>query len=126
MALSAERQKFLQEMAEVVVGEAIGMSVDPDGVIVGTHGKWIPVEEQAGLEGLFAAMKMVGLEPSGFRFQQYKVLAANPGHGGRVDLEFPDQLVIKGLRYEGMHQANLVVKNPFITAHEIRSYSRTQ
>jgi hypothetical protein len=124
--LSPERQRFLLEMGTVAMEGFAGMSLESDGVVVGAHGKFIPREDQAPLERLFTAMRLVGLEPTEFKFQQYQVIAANPHHGGRVDLEFPDQLVIKGPKYQGMHQVDLVLRNPFVTATEIRSYSRSE
>ena len=124
--LSPERQRFLLEMGAVAMEGIAGMSLDNDGVVSGGHGKFIPLEEQAPLDRLFAAMRLVGLEPTEFKFQQYRVIVANPHRGGRVDLTFPDQLVIKGAKYQGMHQVDLVLKSPFVAATEIRSYSRSE
>ena len=126
--LSPERQRFLLEMGAVAMEGIAGVSLDQDGLVMGAYGKFVPREESqsAPLDRLFAAMRLVGLEPSEFRFQQYQVIAANPLHGAKVDLEFPDQLAIKGLRYQGLHQVDLVLRNPFVTATEIKSYSRTE
>ena len=126
--LSPERQRFLLEMGAVAMEGILGMSLDADGVVMGGYGKFVPREqsEQAPLDRLYAAMRMVGLDPTEFKFQQYQVVVANPHHGARVDLEFPDQLVIKGLRYQGMHQLDLVLRSPFVAATEVKSYSRSQ
>lgn len=126
--LSPERRRFLLEMGTVAMEGIIGMDLDSDGVVVGAYGKFIPREEgeQAPLDRLFAAMRMVGLEPTEFKFQQYRIVVANPHHGARVDLEFPDQLVIKGIKYQGLHQVDLVLKSPFVAATEIKSYSRSE
>lgn len=122
--LSPERRRFLQEIGTVLLNDSEGLSMDSDGVIFGSAGRWIPVEDQAPLDGLFAAMRMVGLNPAEFKFQQYDVIAANPFHGGRVDLKFPAQLAIKGDRYQGLHQVDLALRNPFVTATEIKSYGK--
>jgi hypothetical protein len=126
--LSPERRRFLQEMGTVAMEGIIGMDVDSDGVVMGAYGKFVPREEseQVPLDRLFGAMRMVGLEPTEFKFQQYRIVVANPHHGLRVDLEFPDQLVIKGYRYQGLHQLDLVLKSPFVAATEIKSYSRSE
>jgi hypothetical protein len=115
-------------MGAVAMEGIAGMNLDQDGVVAGAYGKFVPREESesAPLDRLFAAMRIVGLDPAEFRFQQYRVVAANPLHGAQVDLEFPDQLAIKGLRYQGLHQVDLVLRNPFVTATEIKSYSRSQ
>jgi len=124
--LSPERQRFLLEMGTVAMEGIVGMSLDTDGNVVGAFGKFIPRENQEPMDRLYAAMRMVGLEPTEFKFQQYQVVVGNPRHGGRVDLDFPDQMVIKGLRYQGLHQVDLVLRNPFVTATEIKSYSRSE
>ena len=124
--LSPERQRFLLEMGTVAMEGISGVSLDVDGIITGAHGKFIPLEEQAPLDRLFAAMRMVGLDPTEFQFQQYKIIAANPFHCGKVDLEFPAQMVIKGPHYQGLHQVDLVLKSPFVAATEIKSYSKLQ
>ena len=124
--LSPERRRFLLEMGIVAMDGFAGMSLDDDGVVVGAYGKFIPREptESAALDQLIAAMRLVGLEPAEFQFQQYRVVAANPLHGARVDLEFPDQLAVKGPKYQGLHQVDLVLRSPFVAATEIKSYSR--
>lgn len=119
--LSPERQRFLEEMGEIVAEGFGGFEVGPDGVIEGAYGKWIPLEEQEPLDVLFKTMRLAGLDPAGFKFQQYEVIVANPYHGLRIDLKFPSQLVIKGDYYEGIHQVNLVLRSPFVTATEIQS-----
>jgi hypothetical protein len=126
--LSPERQRHLLEMGAVAMEGIAGMSVDADGVVTGAYGKFIPREpnEEARLDRLFAAMRMVGLEPADFKFQQYRVVVGNPFHGGRVDLDFADQLAIKGLKYQGLHQVDLVLKSPFVAATEIKSYSKSE
>ena len=118
--LSPERRKFLQEMGAVVAERFAGFSVGGDGVVEGDYGRWTPLEEQAPLDSLFAVMKRLGLDPTEYKFQQYEVTAANPFHGGSVDLKFPAQMVIKSRKYQGLHQLNLVLRNPFITAVEIQ------
>ena len=119
--LSPERRKFLQEMGEVVAERFAGFSVGADGVVEGDYGRWAPLEEQAPLDSLFAVMKRLGLAPAEYKFQQYGVTSANPFHGGSVDLKFPAQMAIKSKKYQGLHQVNLVLRNPFVTAVEIQS-----
>ena len=122
--LSPERRRFLQEMGAVVAEAFDGFTVDPDGLVEGVCGKWIPIEEQEPLDTLFRTMRLVGLDPGEFKFQQYEVIAANPYHGNRVDLKFPSQLVIKGPYYTGMHQLDLVQRSPFVAAVEIQGGTR--
>ncbi len=117
--LSPERQLFLQEMGEVVASGFLGFSVDSDGTIGGGFGKWVPLEDQEPLDSLFKAMRLAGLDPARYKFQQYAVTAANPYHGAKVDLQFPSQLVIKGPGYTGLHQLDLVLRSPFVCAVEI-------
>jgi hypothetical protein len=122
-ALTPERQRFLQEMGQVVA-DAFNLSVDENGVVQGATCTWTPLENQRPLDPLFTTMRMAGLEPSGFKFQQYDIIAANPYEGGRVDLPFPSQVVIKSDRYTGIHQVDLVFRNPFVTAVEIQGRLR--
>ncbi len=123
--LSVERQRFLLEMGTALMEvESGGGSIDSDGVVIGSAGKWVPVENPAPMEGLFQAMRLVGLDPTQHKFQQYHVMASNPYHGGRIDLPFPDQMVVKSDRYLGLHQVSLVVKHPMVAAVEIKSYGR--
>lgn len=122
--LSPERRGFLMEMGAVVMEDFPDFSVDSDGVVGSGWGKWIPIEEQAPLDELFAAMRMVGLDPLGFKFQQYRIIVPNPSHGLKLDLELPAQLVVKGDRYAGEHQLDLVLRSPFVAATEIKSYRR--
>ena len=118
--LSVERQKFLKETGAVVAARFAGFSVGTDGVVEGDYGRWTPLEEQAPMDNLFAVMKRLGLDPAEFTFQQYEVTAANPFHEGSVDLKFPAQMAIKSKNYQGLHQVNLVLRNPFVTAVEIQ------
>ena len=119
--LSPDRARFLQEMGDVVVAAFPDYAVEPDGVVDGSFGKWIPLEEQEPLDALFKTMRLAGLDPVGFQFQQYDVIAANPYHGNRVDLKFPSQLVIKSAYYNGIHQLDLVMRSPFVCAVEIQT-----
>jgi hypothetical protein len=124
MALSLERQRFLLELGGVLLRDSEGLSMDSEGVVSGPGGKWTPREALPDLSELFAALRMVGLDPERFKFQVYDIVAANPFHGGAVNLRFPAQLVIKSDRYEGQHQLDLVLKSPFVAATEIKSYGR--
>jgi hypothetical protein len=119
--LSPQRQQFLLDMGAVVVANFPDYDVDADGVVGGSFGKWIPIEEQEPLDTLFKTMRLAGLDPAEFQFQQYDVIAANPYHANRVDLKFPSQLVIKSVFYTGIHQLDLVLRSPFVTAIEIQS-----
>lgn len=119
--LSPERQRFLQEMGAVVVANFTDYNVELDGVVGGSFGKWTPMEQQEPLDTLFKIMRLAGLDPEEFKFQQYEVIAANPYHANRVDLKFPSQLVIKSVNYTGIHQLDLVLRSPFVAAVEIQS-----
>ena len=121
--LSWERRRHLLELGAVVVERFAGFSLGGDGVCEGAYGKWAPREEPAPLEALFAAMRLAGMDPGQFKFQQYDVMAANPLHGNRVDLKFPAQMVIKGEKYTGLHEVDLVLRSPFITVAEIQAGS---
>ncbi len=118
-ALTPERAKFLEEMG-AIIAEAFNTEVHVDGVVEGPYDRWTPLEEQRPLDVLFKAMRLAGLEPEGFQFQQYEVVAANPYHGGKVDLKFPSQVVIKGASYRGIHQVDLVLRSPLVAATEIQ------
>lgn len=124
--LSPDRARFLQEMGAVVVAAFPDYTVEETGVVDGTFGTWTPMEEQQPLDTLFKTMRLVGLDPQGFQFQQYEVIAANPYHGNRVDLKFPSQLVIRSAYYNGIHQLDLVMRSPFVTAVEIQTGIRNR
>ena len=119
--LSLERRMFLEEMGAIVASGFDGFEVQPNGVVEGTYGRWVPLEEQEPLDPLFKTMRLVGLDPAEFKFQQYEVWAANPYHGFRIDLKFPPQLVIKGQYYAAIHAVDLVLKSPFVAATEIQT-----
>jgi hypothetical protein len=119
--LSPSKQQFLQQMGSVIAAEFEGFSIDVNGVVSGAFGKWIPIENAQPLDTLFKAMRLAGLDPNEFQYQQYQVLAANPYHGNAVDLEFPAQMVIKSYRYAGIHEVDLIMRNPFVTAIEIQT-----
>ena len=123
MTSSVERQQFLLEMGAVLLRDSEGLSLDSDGVVRGPGGRWTPRAELPDLSELHAALRMVGLDPARFKFQVYDVVAANPFHGGAINLNFPAQLVVKSDRYEGQHQLDLVLRSPFVAATEIKSYS---
>ena len=123
MANSEDRQQFLLEMGAVLLKNAEELSLGSDGVVMGPGGKWTPRADLPDLSELLAALRMVGIDPTRFKFQVYEVVAANPFHGGAVNLNFPAQLVIKGDRYAGQHQLDLVLRSPFVAATEIKSYS---
>src|SRR5712692_7071549 len=118
--LNPERLRFLEEMG-TVIATVFNTEVGPDGVVEGPYDRWTPLEEQQPLDGLLQAMRLAGLDSGGFKFQQYEVVAANPYHGGKVDLKFPSQLVIKSDSYKGIHQVDLVLRSPLVAATEIQS-----
>ena len=123
MANNQDRQQFLLEMGAVLLENSEALSLGSDGVVFGPSGKWTPRADLPDLSELLAALRMVGIDPTKFKFQVYEVVAANPFHGGAVNLNFPPQLVIKGDRYAGQHQLDLVLRSPFVAATEIKSYS---
>lgn len=113
----------LQEMGAAVVANFPDYSVDENGVVSGSFGIWTPIKPKDAepLDTLFKIMRLAGLDPGEFQFQQYTVVAANPYHANRVDLKFPAQLVIKSSNYTGIHQLDLVLRSPFVCAVEISS-----
>jgi hypothetical protein len=111
--------RFLQEMGQVIAEGFAGWSVSEDGVAQGAFGKYIPKQDQEPLFELFKWFRWAGLDAAEFKFQQYEVVMANPYHGGKVDLKFPDQMVIKGPGYKGIHQVDLVLRSPWVTPVEI-------
>ncbi len=117
--MTAEKMRFLQEMGQVVTRNFSGYSVGANGVVEGGFGKWEPVEDPTPMDELLLAMRLSGLDPGAFKFQQYEVTAANPLHGGKVDLKFGRQMAVKGPRYAGLHNVVLVARSPFVAAVEI-------
>lgn len=80
----------------------------------------------ANLDSLRTALKAGGLLPENFDFLQLQVTAQIPTHehgGGTTPGAFPDQLAIveKMGRYSGIHQVDLVLKNPAVTVTEIQN-----
>ncbi len=118
--------KHLQEMGQVIEAELSQFSIQEDGSVVGPFGKFVPVgaAEEIDLSWLRKAIRLTGSDPAAFKFQQYHVIVGNPYHGGKVDLRFPDQIAVKGPYYQGLHQADLLERSPFVAAVEFKTYGR--
>lgn len=119
--LSPARLQFLQQMGQVIIDNFFGAAVGPDGTVSGTYDRWVPMDDAPPLDTLYQTMKMVGLDPSGFQFQPYAVFVSSPYLESKGEVQFPAQLIIKSDRYRGIHELDLVLRNPFVTATEIHT-----
>jgi len=108
----------LRSAEEILLQKFPGLKRTDDGELEGHGAAWRQVTTDSAVgAALYAALPLVGLDPTAFAVTQFEVRITTPAFPGRQ----PDQLVIAGPGYEGIHEARLVKRNAFVTATEIKS-----
>jgi len=123
--------QFLQEMGRVVLRTFEQFNLQADGVITGFGSEWVPFTDEEMSHVVIVmfqqAIDMAGLPGKAFSFLAYHVYVGTPelGQEGLVRRQFPPQVAVKGYGYHGLHQLDLMKRNPILLATEIRTWLRT-
>jgi hypothetical protein len=81
---------------------------------------WFRPSAPVSLSALEQALFQAGLNPADFQFEQVEADGEFPG---RPDLSYTSrQVVIRGPHGAGMFDRDLVLRSPWVTAVELRSY----
>lgn len=115
-----------QKVGQAVVEFSPHLQLEDNGVLHSPTSSWTPADPQPSLGSLHAAMLAFGIQPSDYSFLVYDLsvmtgVKAGEGEATLRPSRFPSQLAIVGPRYVGLHQLNLVLRNPVVTAVEIAS-----
>jgi len=81
---------------------------------------WFRPSTPVSLQALEDALRRAGLDPTKFQFEQVEADGEFPG---RPDLSYTTrQIVIRGPNGAGMFDRDLVLRSPWVTAVELRTY----